>query len=114
MLKAENLQRTGSFKVRGAPPSSPRSATRARRGVIAGSAGNHAQALALAARERGVPCEVFMPPGAPLAKVEGCRSARRDVVVEGDATVEDCVALARERARRRRAWPSSTRSTTPT
>ena len=44
------------------------------RGVVAGSAGNHAWALALAARERGVPCEVVMPPDAPLGKIEGSRN----------------------------------------
>jgi threonine dehydratase len=67
LLKAENLQRTGSFKLRGAlnkishlqdPP-----------GVVAGSAGNHGQSLAYAARAKGVPCEVFMPREAPVAKV---------------------------------------------
>src|SRR4051794_6650451 len=67
-VKAENLQRTGSFKVRGAlnkvralPPGTA--------GVTAGSAGNHAQALAYAARAMGVACEVFMPVDAAVSKV---------------------------------------------
>jgi threonine dehydratase len=97
VLKAENLQRTGSFKLRGATAKLAALGDDAARGVIAGSAGNHAWALALAARERGVPCEVVMPPDAPLAKVAGCRSLGA-TVVEGDPTVEGCVSIARERA----------------
>jgi threonine dehydratase len=100
-LKAESLQRTGSFKLRGAlaklsalgdaEPARPRA------GVVAGSAGNHGQAVAYAARERGVPCEIFMPSGAPITKVEACRAAGADVrLVAG--TVDDAVAAARERA----------------
>jgi threonine dehydratase len=99
VLKAENLQRTGSFKVRGAAAKLAALGEDAERGVIAGSAGNHAWALALAARERGVPCEVVMPPDAPLAKMAGCRNLGA-TVVEGEATVEGCVAIARERAER--------------
>ena len=97
VLKAENLQRTGSFKLRGAVAKLAALGDDAQRGVIAGSAGNHAWALALAARERGVPCEVVMPPDAPLGKVAGCR-ALGATVIEGTDTVEGCVALARERA----------------
>ena len=61
-LKAESLQRTGSFKIRGALAklASLRD-DECRRGVIAGSAGNHAQAVAYAARARGIHCEVIMP-----------------------------------------------------
>ena len=66
-LKAENLQRTGSFKVRGALHRLHRLGPRAYRGVTAGSAGNHAQALALAAAHHGVECRIFVPEGAPLA-----------------------------------------------
>ena len=61
MLKAENLQRTGSFKLRGALAKIAALGDAARAGVVTGSAGNHAQAVAYAARTRGVPCEVFMP-----------------------------------------------------
>ncbi len=97
VLKAENLQRTGSFKVRGASAKLAALGEDARRGVIAGSAGNHAWALALAARERGVPCEVVMPPDAPLAKVAGCRTLGA-LVIEGPDSIDACVAMARERA----------------
>src|SRR6185437_7688058 len=69
-LKAENLQRTGSFKIRGALNKLAALGDACARGVTAGSAGNHAWALAQAARVRGVPCEVFMPHGAPIAKVD--------------------------------------------
>ena len=74
VLKAENLQRTGSFKIRGATAKLAALGPDAARGVVAGSAGNHAWAVALAAREQGAACEVIMPPDAPLSKVEGCRS----------------------------------------
>ncbi len=97
VLKAENLQRTGSFKIRGAANKLAVLGDHAARGVIAGSAGNHAWAVALAARQRGVPCEVVMPPHAPLGKIEGCRNLGA-VVVEGADDVDGCVAIARERA----------------
>lgn len=97
VLKAENLQRTGSFKVRGATAKLAALGAKAERGVIAGSAGNHAWAVALAARQAGVACEVVMPPHAPLGKVEGCR-ALGAVVTRGGDTVDACVAQARERA----------------
>jgi len=97
VLKAENLQRTGSFKVRGATNKLAALGEGAAKGVVAGSAGNHAWAVALAARQRGVPCEVIMPPHAPLGKIEGCRELGAEVVQGGD-TVDACVAMARERA----------------
>jgi threonine dehydratase len=97
VLKAENLQRTGSFKIRGALNKLAALGERCARGVTAGSAGNHAWACAQAARSRDVPCEVFMPDEAPLSKVEGCR-ALGAVVHIGGASVDDCVALARARA----------------
>ena len=76
-LKAENLQRTGSFKLRGALAKIAVARRRLRGRGRAGSAGNHGQAVAYAARALGVPCEVFMPEGAPIAKVEAAlRSAR--------------------------------------
>ena len=96
-LKAENLQRTGSFKIRGALNKLAELGERCARGVTAGSAGNHAWACAQAARTRGVPCEVFMPVEAPLSKIEGCR-ALGAVVHIGGHSVDDCVALARARA----------------
>src|SRR3954465_7317281 len=97
VLKAENLQRTGSFKIRGALNKLAALGERCARGVTAGSAGNHAWACAQAALTRDVPCEVFMPIEAPLSKVEGCR-ALGAVVHIGGASVDDCVALARARA----------------
>jgi threonine dehydratase len=97
VLKAENLQRTGSFKIRGALNKLAALGDRCARGVTAGSAGNHAWACAQAARSRNVRCEVFMPVEAPLSKVEGCR-ALGAVVHMGGASVDECVALARGRA----------------
>jgi threonine dehydratase len=97
VLKAENLQRTGSFKIRGALNKLAALGERCARGVTAGSAGNHAWACAQAARTREVRCEVFMPVEAPLSKVEGCR-ALGAVVHMGGVSVDECVALARARA----------------
>jgi threonine dehydratase len=96
-LKAESLQRTGSFKLRGALNKLAALGEGCARGVTAGSAGNHAWALAQAAAARGVPCEVFMPSEAPLSKSEGC-SALGATVHRCGTTVEECVAAARERA----------------
>jgi threonine dehydratase len=97
VLKAENLQRTGSFKIRGALNKLAALGERCSNGVTAGSAGNHAWACAQAARSRGVPCEVFMPVEAPLSKMEGCRALGATVHI-GGASVDECVALARARA----------------
>src|SRR3954468_8572830 len=97
VLKAENPQRTGSFKIRGALNKLTALGERCARGVTAGSAGNHPWACAQAARPRGVPCEVFMPVEAPLSKVEGCRALGANVHIGGQS-VDDCVALARARA----------------
>ena len=85
-LKAENLQRTGSFKIRGAInrvvniPKAQRHA-----GVVAASAGNHAQGVALACRQAGVPCTVVMPKGASIAKVEATKNYGSQVVPQGDS-----------------------------
>jgi threonine dehydratase len=69
-LKCENLQRTGSFKIRGAYVRISRLSARERaRGVVAASAGNHAQGVALAAQMLGADSTVFMPVGAPLPKI---------------------------------------------
>jgi threonine dehydratase len=91
------LQRTGSFKVRGAVNKIATLGDGAAAGVVCGSAGNHAQALAFAARERGVPCEVFMPAEASIAKVEATRSYGATVTLHGEG-VDSCLAAARERA----------------
>ena len=78
VLKAENLQGTGSFKLRGAMAKLAALGDAAARGVVCGSAGNHAQAVAYAARARGVPCEVFMPDGGADRQGRGRPGARRD------------------------------------
>ncbi len=97
-LKAENLQRTGSFKLRGALAKiASLSDAECRRGVIAGSAGNHGQAVAYAARARGMHCEVVMPEAAPIAKAEAATSLGAQVRLIG-ATVDESLAAARERA----------------
>jgi threonine dehydratase len=84
-LKAENLQRTGSFKIRGAV-NKIATLTDAQRaaGVVTASAGNHGQALALAAREAGVAATVFMPQDAPMAKVDATRNYGAEVVLAGE------------------------------
>jgi threonine dehydratase len=98
-LKAENLQRTGSFKIRGVSAKlAALGDDGCRNGVVAASAGNHAQALAAAARARGIPCEVFVPDDAPLSKVEAARG-QGAIVYMGGGTVDDCLAHALERAR---------------
>jgi threonine dehydratase len=95
LLKAENLQRTGSFKLRGAVHKL--SQLDQPGGVVAGSAGNHGQSLAYAARAQQVPCEVFMPRDAPVAKVAAVEAFGGVVTLGGDS-VDGCVAAARERA----------------
>lgn len=100
VLKAENLQRVGSFKIRGALNKLATLGEDCAPGVICGSAGNHAQAVAFAARERGVRCAVVMPQGAPVAKVEATEALGADVTLHGE-TVTEAVALARELASER-------------
>jgi threonine dehydratase len=98
VLKAENLQRTGSFKVRGvAAKLEALGAAGIGNGVVAASAGNHGQALAAAARQRDLPCEVFMPTDAPLAKIEAARGQGATIHIGGDS-VDECLALALARA----------------
>jgi threonine dehydratase len=83
-LKAENLQRTGSFKVRGAVNKlSTLSAAERAAGVVAASAGNHGQAVAWAARELGMPATIYVPQDAPMAKVEACRNYGAKTVLTG-------------------------------
>src|SRR2546423_5961205 len=73
-LKAENLQRTGSFKIRGAYVKlSSLEPGRLAAGVMAASAGNHGQAVAWAARELGAPARILMPQDSPIAQVDGSR-----------------------------------------
>ncbi len=96
-LKAENLQRTGSFKLRGALAKISSLGEDCRHGVVTGSAGNHAQAVAYAARARGVPCEVFMPRSASISKVEAATALGAKVQLGGE-TVDEPLAAARARA----------------
>lgn len=98
VLKAENLQRTGSFKVRGALNRlSVLSAAERKRGVIAASAGNHGQAVAWAAQQLGVPCTVVMPVGASVSKIAATRGYGASIVLSGEA-FDDAVATARRRS----------------
>jgi threonine dehydratase len=99
-LKLENLQRTGSFKIRGATYRLSRlSAEERARGVVAASAGNHAQGVALAAQELGIAATIFMPLGVPVPKLLATRGYGADVILEG-ATVETPLRLAAEFAER--------------
>jgi threonine dehydratase len=95
-LKAENLQRTGSFKLRGTL-SKLGTLEPSCREVVAGSAGNHAQALAYAARTRGIACTVYVPWSASVAKV-GAIEAFGARVLDGGDSVDSCIARAREYA----------------
>jgi threonine dehydratase len=100
-LKAENTQRSGSFKIRGAYNTISRlTAAERARGVIAHSAGNHAQGVALAAKLLGVPATIVMPERAPLTKVASTRRYGAEVLLHG-ATFDDAGALAREIQRER-------------
>jgi threonine dehydratase len=96
LLKAENLQRTGSFKIRGAfnriatLPPAERDA-----GVVAASAGNHGQAVAWAAREHGIPATIFVPQDAPMAKVEAARGYGATCELAG-IVFDEAVEAARE------------------
>jgi threonine dehydratase len=94
-LKCENLQRTGSFKIRGAYTRIARltDAERAR-GVVAASAGNHAQGVALAARLLGCSATVFMPVTAPLPKVAATRSYGAEIQLVGQSLTEALAAAA--------------------
>ncbi|MDX6412802.1 MAG: threonine dehydratase [Gaiellaceae bacterium] len=94
-LKAENLQRTGAFKVRGAVNKlATLSAEEREAGVVAASAGNHGQAVAWAARELGVHARIFVPDTAPMAKVEACRNYGADTELSGEF-FEDALVAAR-------------------
>ncbi|MDF2992177.1 MAG: threonine dehydratase [Microbacterium sp.] len=99
-LKLENLQRTGSFKIRGATYRLSRLTAEERaRGVVAASAGNHAQGVALAAQQLGIPATIFMPLGVPVPKLLATRGYGAEVILEGE-TVETPLRLAAEFAER--------------
>lgn len=95
-LKTENLQLTGSFKLRGAYYKiSQLSEAEKSRGIIACSAGNHAQGVALAAQKFGIPATICMPDGAPISKVEATKSYGADICLVKD-TYDDAYAKAVE------------------
>jgi threonine dehydratase len=96
-VKAENLQRTGSFKLRGTLAKLRDRSAENCRGVVAGSAGNHGQALAYAARARGIPCTIFMPKDAAISKLAAVEAFGASVRREG-GSVDECVDAARRLA----------------
>ena len=94
-LKCENLQRTGSFKIRGAYLRMCRLSEEERAaGVVAASAGNHAQGVALAAQLLGIKATVFMPEGAPIPKEKATRGYGADVRFHG-STVDEALVQAK-------------------
>lgn len=99
-LKCENMQRTGSYKLRGATYRlSQLSEEERARGVVAASAGNHAQGVAFAAAELGIPATIYMPIGVPIPKLEATRNYGAEVVLQG-YNVADSLAGAQEFAER--------------
>jgi threonine dehydratase len=99
-IKPEHLQVTGSFKLRGAYNKiAGLSSEEADKGVVASSAGNHAQGVAFSARARGIPATIVMPSITPLIKVNATKSYGADVILHGDVYDESyskAVALAEE------------------
>lgn len=99
-LKCENLQRTGSFKIRGAYLRMSRLPAEDRaRGVVAASAGNHAQGVALAAQMLGIDARVYMPEGAPIPKERATRGYGAEVVFAGHS-IEEALSEAQAYAER--------------
>jgi len=95
-LKCENLQRAGSFKIRGAYSRMSRlSDDEKARGVVAASAGNHAQGVALAAQMLGIKATVFMPLGAPIPKLMATRGYGADVELLG-TSIDECLVRAKQ------------------
>ncbi|OIH94110.1 threonine ammonia-lyase [Curtobacterium sp. MCBA15_001] len=99
-LKCENLQRTGAYKVRGAYNRLAALTPEQRaKGVVAASAGNHAQGVALAARELGIPATIFTPVGVALPKLQATRHYGAEVVLRGHS-VEEALSAAKDFAHR--------------
>jgi len=98
VLKAENLQQTGSFKLRGALAKLAAAGPSVRAGVVLGSAGNHARAAAWACHTLNIPCTVFMPTTASITKAEACTQLGAEVRLDWP-TVDEAVAAATEEAR---------------
>ena len=100
-LKAECLQRAGSFKIRGAYNTISRlSDDEKKHGVVTGSAGNHAQAVALAAKLHGIKATIVLPEFAPLTKVVATRGYGAEAILKG-STFDEAVAYSRELERER-------------
>ncbi|WP_394255229.1 threonine ammonia-lyase [Pseudoclavibacter helvolus] len=96
LLKCENMQRTGSYKIRGATYRlSQLSEEQRSRGVVAASAGNHAQGVAFAARQLGIKATIFMPVGVPLPKLQATRGYGAEVVLTG-VNVADALLAAKQ------------------
>src|SRR6476620_9687481 len=94
-LKCENLQRAGSFKIRGAYTRMARLSDEEKaRGVVAASAGNHAQGVALAAQLLGIHSTVYMPHGAPMPKLTATRAYGATIEQVG-TTIDECLVKAR-------------------
>jgi threonine dehydratase len=92
-LKCENLQRAGSFKIRGAYTRMSRLGEGERaHGVVAASAGNHAQGVALAAQILGIAARIYMPVGAPLPKIQATRGYGAEVEFHGHSVDEALLA----------------------
>ena len=99
-LKLENMQPIGSFKIRGATFRISQLTPAERKcGVIAASAGNHAQGVAWASKKLGVSAVIVMPKGAPLVKIQNTRALGAEVILAGD-NYEEAVAHAKEQARK--------------
>jgi threonine dehydratase len=95
-LKLENLQKTGSFKVRGATYAMSKfSGSEKKAGVIAASAGNHAQGVAYAASRLGIKSTIVMPAFSPIAKIQATESYGAEVILHGEA-FDDALAHAKE------------------
>jgi threonine dehydratase len=89
LLKCENMQPAGAFKIRGALNMVAQlTEEQRRRGVITFSSGNHGQAMALAARELGAPAVVVMPTTAPAIKVDGARAFGAEIILEGTTSAD--------------------------
>lgn len=100
-IKPENLQITGSFKIRGAfNKIANLSKEERQRGIIASSAGNHAQGVALSSQKLGIPSVIVMPKITPLIKVEATRSYGSEVIIHGnvyDESYKEAMRLAKEK-----------------
>ena len=95
-LKLENLQKTGSFKVRGSINKlTSLSKEELSKGVIAASAGNHAQGVAYSSKMLNIPCTIVMPKGAPLSKIQATKNYGAEIILEGDV-FDDALAHAME------------------